>query len=309
MNESRVQIDIQASPTRVFSALTTGTAVTAWFAEHADIDLNERRYDFWGRFTPEAPNRDAGRHPLLTVETNSALKYSWHVYDADTTVAIRLVPRGEKTIVAVTHAVEKPGALPVSRFSFEDFWFLSLENLRRYLDGRKADARIDFTDEAMKGDIQHTIEIDAPASTVFAILIQPEHLNRWIASNASVEPVKDGAYSFGWAVDSPMKILEIEPDQKLSYSWSPMPGESGTVVTWTLEESGGKTRLTLVHSGFAPDQHPGEYAGWRNYQNWVRSLAEYGAAWQPPIVPLPQGWESIYAASIRDRQHELIFEG
>ncbi len=305
MDKTRVQIAIQANPEKIFSALTTSASLVSWFAEHADVDLEARRYDFWGRFTPDAPNRDNGKHPLLEIETNQRLKYGWQVYDADTTVEFRLLPRGEKTIVALEHAIEKAGAKDVSRFSFEDFWFLSLENLRRYLDGRSADARVDFTPEAMKGDIHHTIEIDAPASTVFALLIEPAQLNRWIASNASVDPVKGGEYSFGWAMVGAMKIIDIEADKKLAYS---LEQDKGNIVTWTLEESGGKTRLTLVHSGFGADDVPGEYAGWKSFMNWMRSMAEYGSDWQSPIVPLPEGWESIYAATIINRQPELVWE-
>jgi uncharacterized protein YndB with AHSA1/START domain len=305
MDETRVQITIQASPQTIFTALTTSESVTQWFAEHAEVNLDERRYDFWGRFTPDAPARDEGHHAILELETDARLKYGWHVYDADTTVDIRLVPRDAQTIVTVRQAIEKSNSEGVSRFSFEDFWFLSLENLRRYVDGRSSEARVDFTEEAMKGDIRHEIEIDAPAATVFAILIQPEQLNRWIASNASVEPVKDGAYSFGWAMVGAMKILDIEQDKKLAYTFSEMPGQ---VVTWTLEEAGGKTRLTLVHSGFGADEKPGEYSGWRSFQNWIRSIAEYGAAWESPIVPLPEGWETIYAASIINRQNDLLFD-
>ena len=55
------------------------------------------------------------------------------------------------------------------------------------------------------------------------------------------------------------------------------PEETETVVTWTLEELDGKTRLTLVHSGFAPDQPTGGLdAGWLNFMSWIKSLVEYG---------------------------------
>lgn len=307
MDESRMQISIHASPEKIFQALTSSDALVAWLAEHADVNIAERRYNFWGNFTPEAPDQAGGQHPILELEANKRLKYSWHVYDADTTVDIQLIPRGETTIVALKHAFEKIGAKEITRFSFDDFWFLSLENLRRYVDGRTSEARVDYRPEAMKGDTHHTIEIDAPASTVFRVLIEPEQLNRWIAHNASVEPVKGGSYDFGWGMGA-MKILDIEPDKRLAYTWGEEAADPAKqqVITWTLEESGGKTRLTLVHSGFGAEDTPGEYAGWRNYQNWVRSIAEYGASWESPIVPLPAGWETIYPITIKNRQSELI---
>jgi hypothetical protein len=58
-------------------------------------------------------------------------------------------------------------------------------------------------------------------------------------------------------------------------------------MSWELEESGGKTRVIFTHSGFADDADvSGVYTGWRSFLNWVRSIAEYGADWQPPITVL-----------------------
>ncbi|MFN8374746.1 MAG: SRPBCC domain-containing protein [Anaerolineae bacterium] len=59
--------------------------------------------------------------------------------------------------------------------------------------------RADFT-EPPTGDIHVSIEIDAPASEVYQALIKPEQLQRWIASNATVELVVGGKYDFGWGV-------------------------------------------------------------------------------------------------------------
>jgi hypothetical protein len=78
-------------------------------------------------------------------------------------------------------------------------------------------------------------------------------------------------------------------------------------VTWTLAESGGKTRLTLVHSGFAPDeQTDGLQSGWLNYMSRIKAMVEYGPAWQPPILKLRPGMESYYAASIVEAQGSLL---
>jgi uncharacterized protein YndB with AHSA1/START domain len=47
-------------------------------------------------------------------------------------------------------------------------------------------------------------------------------------------------------------MLEIEAYRKLSYTWS-VPFLD-TVVTFTLEPTASGTRLSLVQSGFRPDQ-------------------------------------------------------
>ncbi len=59
-----LQLTLHASPSDVFHALTDETALTTWFAENAAISLEEKRYDFWGRFTPETPTQEQGRHNL-----------------------------------------------------------------------------------------------------------------------------------------------------------------------------------------------------------------------------------------------------
>jgi uncharacterized protein YndB with AHSA1/START domain len=274
----------------------------AWFAEYADVSLAEKRYDFWGRFTPETPDREQGRHPLLEVETDRHLTFGWRLGGEDLLIEINLIPRGQETVVSLAQKIS--AASPPEGFNpFEDFWFLSLENLRRYLVGKTAPVRCDYS--AIKpGDIHQEIEIEGPASAVFAALIKPEELNRWIASQARVEPKVGGHYEVGWQMSGSLKILELVPNEKLV---TRLLDESATVMTWTLAESGGKTRLTLIHSGFAPDAPTdGLQSGWLNYMNWIKSLVEIGPAWQPPTLKLRPGLESFYPASIAKAQGELV---
>ena len=48
------------------------------------------------------------------------------------------------------------------------------------------------------------------------------------------------------------RVLELEAHSKLSYTW--VVGGMDTVVTFTLTPTASGTRLSLVHSGFKPDQ-------------------------------------------------------
>jgi uncharacterized protein YndB with AHSA1/START domain len=59
-------------------------------------------------------------------------------------------------------------------------------------------------------------------------------------------------------------MLEIEPHRRLSYKWT-VPFLD-TVVTFTLVPTASGTRLSLVQSGFKPDQKQnfgGARYGWR----------------------------------------------
>ena len=60
------------------------------------------------------------------------------------------------------------------------------------------------------------------------------------------------------------RFLEIEAYRKLSYTW--VVGDIDTVVTFTLTPTASGTRLSLVQSGFKPDQKQnfaGARYGWK----------------------------------------------
>jgi uncharacterized protein YndB with AHSA1/START domain len=298
-----MEVTIAAPPARVYAALTDSQALAAWFAEFAEVAVDEGRYDFWGRFTPETPDREGGRHALRAAEEGRRLAYDWRVQGTDTTVEFALVPRDGGTTLALTHR-GVPKGHELGFYSLEDFWFLSLENLRRHLDGRPV-TRCDFSAPGT-GDIRHSVEIAGGREAVFAALIRPEELERWIASAATVEPVVGGRYDFGWG-GAPMKILDLAPGERLAYTSPPEGDTPETVVTWTLEGAGGRTRLTIVHSGFAPDAPTeGLRNGWLNFLSWVRSAVEYGPGWTPPVLALHQDVRRYYAASIGRAQDRLI---
>jgi len=60
------------------------------------------------------------------------------------------------------------------------------------------------------------------------------------------------------------RFLEIEAPRRLSYRW--VVGGMDTVVTFTLAPTASGTRLSLVQSGFKPDQKKnfgGARYGWK----------------------------------------------
>lgn len=299
-NPLRMQIRLQHSPATVFAAFETD-ALQQWFAEAAAVDLAGGTFNFWGRFTPGNPDQAAGTHPILHADAPHRLKFEWDT----NTVTLRFLPHGHGTMLVLDHDSVRPTDYPIEKANFEDFWFLSLENLRRYLDGKPCNLRIDFA-LAVSGTISHTVEIAAAPETVFPILIEPDKLNRWIASAAHVQRHPGGTIDLGWGEvpSEHVKITELKAPQRLAYGWS-MPS-SATTVTWVLEGSNGQTRLTFTHSGFEDDTLIyGLYAGWANFIGWVRSIAEYGDDWQPPFVPLDDKQRQFYAASIWDQQVDI----
>jgi uncharacterized protein YndB with AHSA1/START domain len=60
------------------------------------------------------------------------------------------------------------------------------------------------------------------------------------------------------------RVVEIEPQRKLTYAW--VVGDIDTIVTFTLTPTTSGTRLLLVQSGFKPDQRHnfgGARYGWK----------------------------------------------
>lgn len=305
----RMQIVLSADPDRVFKALSETKAVRAWFSEHAEIDLAAKQYDFWGKYTPTLPDRSTGKHTIVDSAPGQVLSYRWRVGDHDTQVTFRLHPHQQGTLLTLRHAAESEGS--AAQGVAEDFWFLSLENLRRYLDGKPSDARVDYSNP-MRGHIHHETEIDASAQRVWDVLTNPDELNRWIATEANVELEKDGTYGLGWTQDGidfgASKILDVIPGEKLVLEIPAGFTPSPTVMTWEMKENNGKTWLTFTHSGFDADQDVSElYSGWRSFVNWVRSVSEYGAAWYPPVSVLAEGTIGYPAAMYR-AQDQLAAE-
>jgi len=275
---------VAAAPQQVFQACTQTDELMSWFAEHANIALTEGHYDFWGRLTPESPTPEQGRHRLLSWEADRFLAFVWPLRGAETTVTITLEPQEQATLLRVAHE-DLPSRQP-GQASFTDFWELSLENLRSWVERRVVGARCDFSTESY-GDVHLEVEIAAPLTAVFHALITPEELDRFFATRAVVEPWVGGRYSFGWEGGGPLKILDLAPDAQLAYSWH-YENEPPTIVTWTLENSGGGTRLTLVHSGFGQETLTEEYyCGWLNCANRLKFLVEVGPTWRPPKLFTP----------------------
>jgi uncharacterized protein YndB with AHSA1/START domain len=71
------------------------------------------------------------------------------------------------------------------------------------------------------------------------------------------------------------RILAIEKHRKLSYTWVVGDMDINTVVTFTLTPTATGTRLSLVQSGFKPDQRQnfgGARHGWKMMGGRLASL-------------------------------------
>ncbi len=134
-------------------------------------------------------------------------------------------------------------------------------------------------------EIRKSIVVDAPPERVFKALTDEEELVHWMPQAAKMDARVGGEYEFKyhWGdrnLDTILrgKILELEPDKKLSYTWDSQtvdsnPRISSSVVTWLLDSlPDGKTRVTVIQSNIAKQFSKDADSGW-NY--FLGGLSNY----------------------------------
>ena len=109
-------------------------------------------------------------------------------------------------------------------------------------------------------------ELPFPLEKIWRALTQPHLIEEWLMKN-DFKPVVGHRFDLraDWgAVDC--RVLAVEPNKTLSYTWAAHGLES--VVTWTLTPTSTGTHLRMEQSGFRPDQRQafgGAHAGWGEF--------------------------------------------
>jgi uncharacterized protein YndB with AHSA1/START domain len=274
----RVSAVVPAPLKVTYEALTDPAALRVWLAEHAEVDL-PGRYEFWGRYTPDG----AEPHQRVLHVDEHSIRLSWTVEGVETTVEIQLAEADGGTLVTLSQT-DLPSFDEVladaagARGALSTFWSLAIANLADYLAGRALTPRCDFT----SADLRAEVVIDAAPEAVFDSLTQPEQFRRWFGANVDIEPYVGGRFAMGGFDLDPggAEFVEFEPGRKATLRFA-----DGMVDSWELDGSDGKTRLTLVQSGFDPTNPP--YSGWAGWLGGIAELRRYHE--------LPH-WRSIWRA-------------
>lgn len=133
-------------------------------------------------------------------------------------------------------------------------------------------------------EVRKTIDVDAPAAVVFKALTDERELVKWLPQEAKMDPRVGGRLQFRYRREGRPnelvfegEVLELVRDRKVSYTYHFPRAESAqvagptpdTVVTWTLAAlPDGKTRVTVVHTGFITGL--AKYAE----EGWERNLSQ-----------------------------------
>lgn len=101
-------------------------------------------------------------------------------------------------------------------------------------------------------------DLPHPPEKVWRALTDPVLLAEWLLPVFDFRLEAEADFTFrtqpypGWDGTVNCRFIEIDPPRKISYRWSVPFLE--TVVTFTLTPTPSGTRLSLVQSGFKPDQ-------------------------------------------------------
>ena len=129
---------------------------------------------------------------------------------------------------------------------------------------------IDTTAPSQTESLSFEFDLHHSPEKVWRALTDPVLLAEWLLPVFDFKLEPEAAFTFktqpypGWDGIVNCRILEIEAHRKLSYTW--VVGDMNTVVTFTLTPTASGTRLSLVQSGFKPDQKKnfgGARYGWK----------------------------------------------
>ncbi|HET9142647.1 SRPBCC domain-containing protein [Actinophytocola sp.] len=290
-NDLRLRAVLPASPKIVYEALTDPAALRVWLTEHAEVELPDR-YEFWGPSTPDG----AQPHQRLLHADERTIRFAWTVDGVETTTRFDLAEDEDGTQVTLTQS-DLPSFEEVladtagARGALQTFWSLAIANLADYLSDRALTPRCDFTSAELRAEVV----IDAAPEAVFDSMVQPEQFHQWFGANVDIEPYVGGRFAMGGFDLDPggARFVEFEPGRKATLRFA-----DGETTSWELDGSDGKTRLTLIHSGFDPANPP--YPGWAGWLGGISALRRYHelsrarSIWREVAAPgLPEGMLAI----------------
>lgn len=129
---------------------------------------------------------------------------------------------------------------------------------------------VDKTAQSQSESIAFEFDLHHSPAKVWRALTDPVLLAEWLLPVVDLKLEPGAVFAFkaqpqpGWDGSVNCRFLESEAQRKLSYTW--VVGDMDTVVTFTLTPTASGTRLSLVQSGFKPDQKQnfgGARYGWR----------------------------------------------
>jgi len=131
---------------------------------------------------------------------------------------------------------------------------------------------IDNTAANHTDSIAFDFDLPHAPDKVWRALTDPALLEQWLLPVTGFELQPGAAFMFrtqayrGWDGTVSCRMIEVDPQRKLSYAWAVSDMQLDTVVTFTLAPTASGTHVSLVQSGFKPQQQQnfgGARYGWK----------------------------------------------
>jgi uncharacterized protein YndB with AHSA1/START domain len=116
-------------------------------------------------------------------------------------------------------------------------------------------------------------EIPHPQEKIWRALTTPHLIEEWLMKNDFAPKIDHRFKLSGDWGHADCKVLKIEPNRLLSYTWNAMGLES--IVTITLTPTSGGTNLRVEQAGFpktAAQAFAGATYGWNNFLGKLDAL-------------------------------------
>ncbi|MBK6295465.1 MAG: SRPBCC domain-containing protein [Rhodoferax sp.] len=150
-----------------------------------------------------------------------------------------------------------------------------------------------ITANAIEPAIELSVVVKAPVAQVWKAWTTSEGIVSFFAPEARVEARPDGAFTIiidpyaapGLQGADDMKVLAVEHEQLLSFTWNAPPSlpqarQQRTVVVLRFAPEADGTRLTLSH------------LGWGSTGEWPKARAYFERAWPNVLKQLQQRFET-----------------
>ena len=256
------QLDLRASPDRVWRALTVADELAAWFGQRADL---QPMAGYAGWLAWEGDGRYALRVEEVVAPTRLAIRW----------MAVPDVPFDDASATLVEWDLE-PSASGGTRLHLRESGFRSASsrtgNAIGWL-GELGELVAFLADERWQAGIRRTYHLRSGIDEVWAAFADPERFSAWWGGT---DPVELRAGAVGWwewpseGGRFAVRIEAVEPPTYLSWTWTPVPevglDEASELLhtEWALEaRDDGGTDLHLLETGFAdPEDYRLNDAGW-----------------------------------------------
>jgi uncharacterized protein YndB with AHSA1/START domain len=290
------ELTIQATPRRVWDALTKPDEIARWWTDDLRVTpevgtLAEFRFS-QGTFVIQFEVAELDEESNVAWITRQGPS-TGHWTGTNVTWQLEPVHNGTKLVFNHDNFAQADRRYEITRAWWEHF----LGSLKSYLEtGHGTPGTVAFRFEKEGTTMSAIIEgrlIAATPERVWAALTNPDEIGHWWTNdlNATLEVGSLAEFRFGEWGDVVLRFEVAERDQGKRMRWITRQGPArwtGTSVTWYLEPLQSGTNLVFTHEGFiqVDEAYEQTRGNWRYFLDSLKSYLETGKGTPgtPPFV-------------------------